>query len=120
MIGVISLALALSGSFVQLALLSVVSRLCTYIGTACSVLVLRRRHGDHDGALQLPGGPLIPLAAIALSLGLLASAQRGQPGRRGGRAAGGRGGLPFRRKPGRCRHGAMALRGISISWRCRS
>jgi APA family basic amino acid/polyamine antiporter len=73
-IGVISLTLALSGSFVQLALLSVVSRLCTYIGTACSVLVLRKRHGHHDGALQLPGGPLIPLAAIALSLGLLASA----------------------------------------------
>ncbi|QSX73752.1 amino acid permease [Lysobacter arenosi] len=73
-IGVISLALALSGSFVQLALLSVVSRLCTYIGTACSVLVLRKRHGHHEGALQLPGGPLIPLAAIALSLGLLASA----------------------------------------------
>ncbi|HEY5803807.1 MAG TPA: APC family permease [Lysobacter sp.] len=73
-IGVISLALALSGSFVQLALLSVVSRLCTYIGTACSVLVLSRRHGHREGALQLPGGPLIPLAAIALSLGLLASA----------------------------------------------
>ncbi len=73
-IGAISLALALSGSFVQLALLSVVSRLCTYIGTACSVLVLRKRHGHHEGALQLPGGPLIPLAAIALSLGLLASA----------------------------------------------
>ncbi|HEY5852397.1 MAG TPA: APC family permease [Lysobacter sp.] len=73
-IGVISLALALSGSFVQLALLSVVSRLCTYIGTACSVLVLSRRHGHHEGALQLPGGPLIPLAAIVLSLGLLASA----------------------------------------------
>lgn len=73
-IGVISLALALSGSFVQLALLSVVSRLCTYIGTACSVLVLRRRHGGQPGALQLPGGPLIPIAAIVLSLGLLASA----------------------------------------------
>ncbi|WP_342316841.1 APC family permease [Lysobacter sp. FW306-1B-D06B] len=75
LIGVISLALALSGSFVQLALLSVVSRLCTYLGTAGSVLVLRHRHGDRDGALRLPGGPLIPLAAIALSIGLLASAQ---------------------------------------------
>jgi amino acid transporter len=75
LIGVISLALALSGSFVQLALLSVVSRLCTYLGTAGSVLVLRHRHGDREGALRLPGGPLIPLAAIALSLGLLASAQ---------------------------------------------
>ncbi|MDI9238608.1 APC family permease [Lysobacter sp. LF1] len=73
-IGAISLVLALSGSFVQLALLSVVSRLCTYLGTAGSVLVLRHRHGDREGALRLPGGPLIPIAAIVLSLGLLASA----------------------------------------------
>lgn len=73
-IGAISLVLALSGSFVQLALLSVVSRLCTYLGTAGSVLVLRHRHADHEGALRLPGGPLIPIAAIALSLALLASA----------------------------------------------
>jgi len=75
LIGVVSLALALSGSFVQLALLSVVSRLCTYLGTAGSVLVLRHRHGDREGALHLPGGPLIPVAAIVLSLALLASAQ---------------------------------------------
>jgi len=75
LIGVVSLALALSGSFVQLALLSVVSRLCTYLGTAGSVLVLRHRHGDREGALRLPGGPLIPVAAIVLSLALLASAQ---------------------------------------------
>jgi amino acid transporter len=75
LIGAISLALALSGSFVQLALLSVVSRLCTYLGTAGSVLVLRHRHGDREGALRLPGGMLIPVAAIVLSLALLASAQ---------------------------------------------
>ena len=75
LIGVVLLALALSGSFVQLALLSVVSRLCTYLGTAGSVLVLRHRHGDREGALRLPGGPLIPVAAIVLSLALLASAQ---------------------------------------------
>ena len=75
LIGAVSLALALSGSFVQLALLSVVSRLCTYLGTAGSVLVLRHRHGNRDGALRLPGGALIPVAAIVLSLALLASAQ---------------------------------------------
>lgn len=75
-LGVLSLVLALSGSFVQLALLSVVARLFTYLGTATSVLVLRRRHGDRAGALQLPGGPLIPVAATVLSLGLLASASR--------------------------------------------
>jgi len=74
-LGVLSLVLALSGSFVQLALLSVVARLFTYIGTAVSVLVLRKRHGDQPGAMQLPGGPLIPIAALLLSLGLLASAK---------------------------------------------
>ena len=73
-VGVLSLLLALSGSFVQLALLSVVARLCTYIGTSVAVLVLRRRHGHRDGALHLPGGPLVPVAATLLSIGLLASA----------------------------------------------
>lgn len=74
-LGALSLVLALSGSFVQLALLSVVARLFTYIGTAVSVLVLRRRHGAQPGAMQLPGGPLIPVVALLLSLGLLASAK---------------------------------------------
>lgn len=74
-IGVVSLVLALSGSFVQLALLSVVARLFGYLATTISVLVLRRRHGDHEDALQLPGGPLIPIAATLLTLGLLASAR---------------------------------------------
>ncbi len=74
-LGGLSLALALTGSFVQLALLSVVARLFTYIGTTLSVLVLRRRHGDQPGAMQLPGGPVIPVAALLLSLGLLASAR---------------------------------------------
>ncbi len=73
-VGALSLLLALTGSFVQLALLSVVARLCTYIGTSLSVLVLRRRHGGRDGALRLPGGPAIPVAATVLSIGLLASA----------------------------------------------
>lgn len=73
-LGAISLVLALSGSFKQLALLSVVARLCTYLGTAISVIVLQRRHPRRAEALRLPGGPLIPIAAIVLSLGLLASA----------------------------------------------
>ncbi|MFC6840092.1 APC family permease [Xanthomonas theicola] len=72
--GVLSLALALSGSFVQLALLSMVTRLLAYIGTAAAVLVLARRYRDRSGALQLPGGPLIPLAALLLASALLLSA----------------------------------------------
>lgn len=70
----LALALALSGSFVQLALLSVIARLFAYIATAGSVLVLARRAPQQSGALRLPGGPLIPVTAILLSLGLLASA----------------------------------------------
>ncbi|KAF1719493.1 APC family permease [Pseudoxanthomonas wuyuanensis] len=72
--GALALALALSGSFVQLAMLSVVARLFAYIGTALSVLVLRRQHGHRSDVLQLPGGAAIPVIALLLSLGLLASA----------------------------------------------
>jgi amino acid transporter len=72
--GVLALALAFSGSFVQLALLSAVARLCTYIGTAASLLVLRRRFADRPDALHLPGGSLIPVLALLLSLALVASA----------------------------------------------
>ena len=69
-----SLLLAWSGSFVQLALLSVVARLCTYITTAAAVLELRRRD---DVGFRLPGGAAIPVAALLLSVGLLASATPG-------------------------------------------
>lgn len=72
--GVLALALALTGSFVQLAMLSVVIRLLGYISTSAAVLVLHRRLGESADAMQLPGGSLIPLAALALSVGLLLSA----------------------------------------------
>jgi len=72
--GALALTLAFSGSFVQLALLSVVARLCTYIGTTSALLVLQRRFAGRSDALRLPGGPLIPLAALLLALGLIASA----------------------------------------------
>ncbi len=72
--GVIAVLLALSGSFVELALLSVVARLFSYIGTAAAVLVFARRFKDREHAFRLPGGPLIPALALLLSLLLLASA----------------------------------------------
>lgn len=70
----VALALALSGTFVQLALLSIVARLTTYITTAAALLILQRRYADRKDALHLPGGPVIPILALVLSLGLLASA----------------------------------------------
>ena len=72
--GAIALALAFTGSFAQLALLSVVARLCSYIGTAAALLVLQRRYADRPDALRLPGGPAIPIAALMVALMLVASA----------------------------------------------
>jgi basic amino acid/polyamine antiporter, APA family len=73
----LSLVLALSGSFVQLAMLSVIARLATYMGTAAAVPFLRRRFPPEPGqppGFRLPGGPTIPIAALALSVAFLTSA----------------------------------------------
>ncbi|MGE0158251.1 MAG: APC family permease [Gemmatimonadales bacterium] len=67
-------ALALSGSFVQLAMLSIVARLATYIGTAAAVPVLRRKFAPTEDTVVLPGGPTIPLLALLLCLAFLATA----------------------------------------------
>ena len=72
----IALVLALSGSFVQLAMLSIVARLATYIGTAAAVPVLRRKFPRTASTVRLPGGPLIPILALALCLVFLLSATR--------------------------------------------
>jgi len=70
----VSLVLALSGSFVQLAMLSVIARLFTYIGTAAAVPVLRKRFPARPDAFRLPGGALIPVASLLLCLVFMASA----------------------------------------------
>ena len=70
----VALALALSGSFVQLAMLSIVARLATYMGTAAAVPILRRKFGREQPGFRLPGGPVIPIAAFALCLVFLLSA----------------------------------------------
>jgi APA family basic amino acid/polyamine antiporter len=67
------LALALSGSFVHLATLSVMARVATYVGTAAAVPVLRQRMADRPGVVRLPLGATIPVAALVLALALLAS-----------------------------------------------
>jgi len=70
----IALPLALTGSFVELAALSVVARLATYLGTAASVPMLRRKFPDAPGAVRIPGGPVIPIVAALLCVVLAASA----------------------------------------------
>ncbi len=70
---VVSLALGLSGSFKQLAVISVVARFSQYIPTCLAIFVLRKKQ-DTPGFV-LPGGMLIPTAALALSLFILAQAE---------------------------------------------
>jgi basic amino acid/polyamine antiporter, APA family len=72
----VALPLALSGTFVELAALSVVARLATYIGTAAAVPILRRKLAALPGTIRLPGGPLIPIAAVLVCLALVGSAER--------------------------------------------
>lgn len=72
----IALMLALSGSFVALAMLSVVARMATYIGTCSALLILQRRYAGAPGALKFPGDRLLPFAGLVLSLCFLAATER--------------------------------------------
>jgi amino acid transporter len=64
----VALGLALSGSFATLAASSAVSRLIVYAGTCASVLALRRKG---PAAFTIPGGPIVPVVALAISLAIL-------------------------------------------------
>jgi amino acid transporter len=70
----IALPLALTGTFTGLAALSVIARMATYIGTAAAVPVLRRKMTATPGAIRLPGGPLVPIAALAVCAVFLSAA----------------------------------------------
>jgi amino acid transporter len=75
--GAAALSFALSGTFRQLAELSVVSTLLVYLLAAISVLVMRRRDiRTSETPFRIPGGPAIPLAACVLVLGFLSRATR--------------------------------------------
>lgn len=71
----IALPLALSGTFTQLATLSVIARLATYFGTAAAVMKLRRKFPDAPNVVRIPGGPVIPIAALLLCVAFAASAE---------------------------------------------
>lgn len=69
----LALALALSGSFVGLAMLSIIARLATYVGTVAALPVLRKRFGDKPNAVRLPGGYTIPIIALLICVIFLIS-----------------------------------------------
>jgi len=69
-----ALLLALSGSFVELAMLSIIARLVTYAGTVAALPVLRKRFSHKPQAFRLPGRNVIPLVALGLCVMFLISA----------------------------------------------
>jgi APA family basic amino acid/polyamine antiporter len=74
----VSLVLALSGRYAELALASAVSRLLVYVATCASTLMLRSSRTVAPPTFVVPWGPVIPSAAIAIALVMLAGARREQ------------------------------------------
>ena len=67
----VALVLALAGSFAQLAMLSAVARLTTYLVTSAAVPRLRRL--GSESTFRLPGGPIIPVLGVLVSLAVFFS-----------------------------------------------
>jgi basic amino acid/polyamine antiporter, APA family len=73
----IACAFALTGSFLSLAILSVVSTLLIYLACCLAALELRRRDIHGVGRpFRIPGGPVLPLLACVVVLWLLSNAKR--------------------------------------------
>lgn len=71
---VVALTLALSGSFVTLAAVSAIARLVMYLAVCASTLVLRGRTPAGDvgpATFTVPLGPVIPVLASIVALGIL-------------------------------------------------
>jgi amino acid transporter len=69
----ISLFLALTGSFMQLAAVSAVARLAFYTTTCASVPILRRRGpAQPEKTFQIKGGSLIPILGTIVSIAIIA------------------------------------------------
>ena len=74
----VALVMALSGRYSDLALASAVSRLLVYVATCASTLKLRSSRTVPPPTFVVPWGPVIPAAAIAIALAMLAGARREQ------------------------------------------
>lgn len=77
----VAVTLALTGSFVTLAAVSAVARLVMYLAVCIATLVLRRRTPDGEmraAAFTAPLGPVVPVLACVVALGILAGASEQQ------------------------------------------
>jgi amino acid transporter len=72
-------ALALTGTYERLAIFSNLNAFVLYMLCAIAVMVLRARDVHSDGApFRIPGGPLVPVAALVANAWLMyATAARG-------------------------------------------
>ncbi|MCL6269744.1 APC family permease [Sansalvadorimonas sp. 2012CJ34-2] len=71
----VTIPIALSGSFTTLAMLSVVTRFAQYIPTCLAVLVFRKRYAnnpDMQPTFKVPFGPTLPALGVTICLFLLA------------------------------------------------
>jgi amino acid transporter len=64
--GVLGLALALSGTFIWLAVMSTMVRLATYALTIAAIPRLEKTIPEEDGQFQLPGGFVIPALGLLI------------------------------------------------------
>jgi amino acid transporter len=77
----IALTLALTGSFVALAAVSAIARLVMYLAVCAATLVLRRRQPTDEmgeAFFTIPLGPVVPVLASVVALGILAGASTQQ------------------------------------------
>lgn len=77
----VALVLAISGTFVTLALASAMTRLVVYVATCASTLRLRSPQFEDKvkpATFTVPFGPVIPLAAIMIALAILLGATPAQ------------------------------------------
>ena len=77
----VALVLAISGTFVTLALASAMTRLVVYVATCASTLRLRSSQFEDKvkpATFTVPFGPVIPLAAIMIALAILLGATPAQ------------------------------------------
>jgi basic amino acid/polyamine antiporter, APA family len=77
----VALALAVSGSWEKIAIVSALARLVTYTGACAATLQLRRpefRDRAKPATFTAPFGPVVPIIAIVVSLAVVAGASRPQ------------------------------------------
>lgn len=68
---VLAMLIAVSGTFTQLAAISVVSRFTQYVPTCLAVIILRKKNPEKQSPLRIPFGPVIPIVSVIVSMWLI-------------------------------------------------